>query len=675
MKGETQKKIWVAMDSSPPPPRRQQRQRRRERGLQPQPRPESAKLSPCAPARASDSSFSIAAGADGSRHRKAREDGAHVQNDEFVGHVGDSRAVGECDACQARRLDSRQSISPSPSPFGYPWEDNEAGALVAVAIGVNVESAAPMAKIRAVSVSVSGREASASPLGQGQPGMQGSHRERRGGDGSRDCRSLVSVLPISKESIHDTTGEYPGQLDTVSGKERVNRDTSGTANASLAHPPLQHQFLPEDRHLEPVTHRSIVALSDFTQFTINDFASDSDLDFEDCLTPPSKSKIRSPTLKTWKAQAALYDAVRAEMARASEKTECSTSSPAPTQLTKLFTNTQLRIVEGTGNQSDKLNSKERLNCGTLRAAVAWAKEQCNFNPGRFYFPEIPMKMVNPNIYLFMDTVFEEQLIAQIDFPRDNTPHQEAEFRARFWDASIFVVGKGLSEVESKGGVIRRLVELRTKTVSKCSLPAISAKKAENSLSPADLSNLNLKGANNYIYFDIAYAVEAQDILDKYRHCLPQLFSLPVNRLFDRTSRRGHRENLFTCLPHFLIEVKPLSNNEDLILKATAYLTLNSSALLHDYMKLHWLATPQGSKYFTAVTPYIYLITAVGFTAKILCAHIRKFPRSDSKSKSSPNIAFKTSNGNQSSSGPFRPLSSASKSTPSLIRYEFVPIGS
>ncbi|KAH9207263.1 hypothetical protein DL95DRAFT_396215 [Leptodontidium sp. 2 PMI_412] len=80
------------------------------------------------------------------------------------------------------------------------------------------------------------------------------------------------------------------------------------------------------------------------------------------------------------------------------------------------------------------------------------------------------------------------------------------------------------------------------------------------------------------------------------------------------------------------------------------------------MKLLWLAAPRGEKFFKAQTPYIYLITAIGFRAEIHCAHIRKH---DSQSQDESFDEAKTHQA---------PALDEGSAIPSLIRYETVFIG-
>ncbi|KAH6696441.1 hypothetical protein BKA61DRAFT_662518 [Leptodontidium sp. MPI-SDFR-AT-0119] len=483
------------------------------------------------------------------------------------------------------------------------------------------------------------------------------------------------------------------EIDQSSAPELDDTDQNFEVNIFIAHPPIgrpAHHSTRDDLRggcCSPRSSRTEVR-SDLTQFTYDCFAFDPDLSFEDLGHIIVQEENPIPDIEDLEAHAELYEAVRASMDRPL-KTHSSTSALIPNELLDLFTRTNIRISDG--NPALKLHNTEQAVSKTISTVYKWAKEKRNVKLCRLNPSQISRNLINQELcqYFYDDSIelFDER-VTELKF---HCPYDEARFRADFWDALVFVQGRGRAVIEREGESVMRIVELRTKTVSKCALSGKTKKDrsrpqplypdgvltyypfrlhspAESSIQQSDMPPLVLKRANAYIYFDIAYVILANPLLELYTASgrLESLFRLPVNRLFVKLDPRGNLCSTFTYLPHILIEVQPLSAKDnagdDLRLKAFAYLVLNSAALLHDYMKLLWLAAPRGEKFFKAQTPYIYLITAVGFRAEIHCAHIRKH---DSQSQDESFDEVKTHQA---------PALDEGSAIPSLIRYETVFIG-
>ena len=113
--------------------------------------------------------------------------------------------------------------------------------------------------------------------------------------------------------------------------------------------------------------------------------------------------------------------------------------------------------------------------------------------------------------------------------------------------------------------------------------AIILNVAETSIMPGKIPAVFLKLSNAYIWLDLGYAVEANDVLEMFPLQLPRLAKLPVNRLFWKRGRKGRHISPINFLNHLMIEIKPLPESkcgfDELVHKTVGHLVLNASACL------------------------------------------------------------------------------------------------
>ncbi|TAQ83763.1 hypothetical protein B7494_g7910 [Chlorociboria aeruginascens] len=358
------------------------------------------------------------------------------------------------------------------------------------------------------------------------------------------------------------------------------------------------------------------------------------LDFEDCgprdLTAEEEALI--PAVEDLATQEEMYTAIRGRSYMVPDLAASLVGQPSASEQSCLFEHTAIQAV----SDIERLSQLEQAD--SIEGITVALQVHGMTGDTYVQHPNVNELLVEAGVHLNLNSLSASLEIRDVqkelvEFYEDD----ESAYRRMFWESLIF---KGPTQKRMQDGGKPRVIQIGKQRIQTVAImKRAQAKREEDSIFPDGAlpyyplnivntrQDSHMELANGYIWMDLGYAVEANDILAMFSHDQVRLGRLPVNRMFWKAKPDGQRKGKFHYLNHLLIQVEPSkfsAKSVDLMLKAVGYLVLNAAACLHDYMKLLWLAAPRGSTKFQGDLPVIYLIAAVGFTAKVFGMHIRPF---------------------------------------------------